>query len=83
MIIQRQIVILKLSINRNILKLILCNYNDAYILVRGNIITLNHEVTQVAFKNCASFTNCITKIDGTVIDDAEDLDLIMPMYSLI
>ena len=83
MIIQRQIVILKLSINRNILKLILCNYNDAYILVRGNIITLNHEVTQVAFKNCASFTNCITKIDGTVIDDAEDLDLIMPMYSSI
>ena len=83
MIIQRQIVILKLSINRNILKLILCNYNDAYILVRGNIITLNHEVTQVAFKNCAPFTNCITKIDGTVIDDAEDLDLIMPMYSLI
>ena len=69
--------------NRNILKLILCNYNDVYILVRGNNITLNHEITRVAFKNCAPFTNCITKLDGIVIDDAEDLDLIMPIYSLI
>ena len=39
--------------------------------------------TQVAFKNCAPFTKCITKIDGTTIDDAENLDLVMPMYSLI
>ena len=63
--------------------MILCNYNDAYILVRGNNITLNHEITRVAFKNCAPFTKCITKLDGIVIDDAEDLDLIMPIYSLI
>ena len=42
-----------------------------------------HRVTQVAFKNCAPFTNCITQIDGTTIDDAEDLDLVMPMYDLI
>ena len=39
--------------------------------------------TQVVFKNCAPFTKCITKIDGTIIDDAEDLNLLMPMYSLI
>ena len=39
--------------------------------------------TQVAFKNCAPFTKCITKIDGTTIDDAENLDLVMPMYNLI
>ena len=39
--------------------------------------------TQVAFKNCALFTKCITKVDGATIDDDEDLDLIMPMYNLI
>ena len=31
------------------------------------------------FKNCAPFTKCITKIDETTIDDAEDLDLVMPV----
>ena len=39
--------------------------------------------TQVSFKNCAPFSKCTTKIDGTTIDDAEDLDLAMPMYNLI
>ena len=38
---------------------------------------------QVGFKNSAPFTKFITKIDGTTIDDAEDLDLVMPMYNLI
>ena len=37
----------------------------------------------VAFKNCTSFINCITKVDETTIDDAEDLDLVMPIYNLI
>ena len=37
----------------------------------------------MAFKNCISFINCITKIDGTTIDDAEDLDLVMSMKNLI
>ena len=35
--------------------------------------------TQVAFKNCAPFNKCTTKIDGTTIVDAEDSDLVMPM----
>ena len=39
--------------------------------------------TQVAYKNCAPFTKCITKIYGTVIDNAEDLNLVIPMYKLI
>ena len=38
---------------------------------------------QVLFKNCASFTKCVTKIDGTTIDNAQDLDLVMLMYNLI
>ena len=52
--------------------------------VRGNIITtaLNN-ATPVTFKNCAPFIKCITKIDGGKIDDAEDLDLVMPMFNFI
>ena len=69
--------------NTEVLKSNLCHYNDAYILVRGNITIIGHQVTQAAFKNCAPFTKCITKIDGTTIDDAEDLDIVMPMYNLI
>ena len=37
----------------------------------------------MAFKNCAPFTKCITKIDGVTIDDVEYLDLVMPMYNLL
>ena len=52
------------------------------ILVKGDITIIRHQVTQLAFKNCAPFTRCITNIDGTTIDDGEDLDLVMPMYNL-
>ena len=39
--------------------------------------------TQVSFRNCAPFTKCITKVDRKTINDAEDLDLVMPMYNRI
>ena len=42
----------------------------------------NKHNKNLAFKNNASFTNCITKIDGVQIDNAEDLDVVMPMYNL-
>ena len=52
--------------NTEVLKSNLCDYNDAYILVRGNITIAGSNLsTQAAFKNCALFTKCITKIDGT------------------
>ena len=73
----------EITYNTEVLKSNLCDYNDAYILLRGNITIIGHQVTQVAFKNCAPFTKCVTKITGTTIDDAEDLDLVMPMYNLI
>ena len=60
----------------------LCDYNSVYILVKGDIAIIGHQVTQVAFKNCASFTKCITKFDVTTIGNAKDLDLVMPMYNL-
>ena len=57
----------------------LCGYSDAYILVEGNI-TVNNTAAdganadstnkKVIFKNCASFTTCISKINNTEIDNA-------------
>ena len=69
--------------NTEVLKSNLCDYNDAYLLVKCDIAIVGHQVTQVAFKNRATFTKCITKIDGRTIDDAEELDLVMPIYNLI
>ena len=56
------------------------------ILVRDDITAVpagNAPVTQVALKNCVPFTKCITKIDGTTVDDAAGLDLVMLKYNLI
>ena len=73
----------EITYNKDILKSNLCDYNDAYILVRGDFTVVASPATQVAFKNYAKFTKCIAKIDETTIDDAEDLDLVMLMYNLI
>ena len=69
--------------NTKVLKSNLRDNNDVINLGRGNITITGDQVTQVALKNCAPFTNCITKINRTTIDDAKDLDLVMPMYILI
>ena len=69
--------------NVDVLKTNLCDYNEAYILAKGNVTIAAAPAAQISFKNCAPFTKCITKIDGTSIDDAEDLDLVMPMHNLI
>ena len=72
----------------------LCDYADAYILVKG-IITITGRENDVAarkadernkgviFKNCAPFTKCINRINNTEIDTARDIDNVMPMYNLI
>ena len=73
----------KIICDTEVLKSNLCDYNDAYILLRGDIIVIRHHVTQFVFKNCATFTKCITKINGITIDDAEDLDLVIPMFNMI
>ena len=71
---------------------ILCDYSDAYILVKGNITVnntaaagadANNTNKKVIFKNCAPFTNCISKINNTQIDNAEYIDIVIPMYNLI
>ena len=58
--------------NTEVLKSNLSDYNDAYILVRGDITIIGHQATQVAFTNCLSSTPCLTKIDGTTVHYAED-----------
>ena len=71
------------------LRFSLCDYSDAYILVKGNITVnntaaaANNTNKKVIFKNCAPFTNCISKINNTQIDNAEYIDIVMPMYNLI
>ena len=72
----------KVIYNAEVIKFNFCDYNDAYILVRSNITIIGHAVTQVAFKNCALFTKCMLKIDGTTVNDGEDLDLVMSIYNL-
>ena len=43
----------------------------------------NNTNNKVIIKNCAPFTNCISKINNTQIDNAEYIDIVMPMYKLI
>ena len=43
----------------------------------------NNDDKKVIFKNCAPFTNCISEINNTQIDNAKDIDIVMPMYNLI
>ena len=65
----------KITYNTEVLKSSTCDYNNAYILVRGDItVTAAHKIP-VAFKNCEPFTRCITETDKSTIADAEDLDL--------
>ena len=67
-----------------VLKAKLCDYNNAYILVWCDITIIGHNLpTELALKYCAAFIKCITKIDGTTIDDAKNLDLAMSMYNLL
>ena len=62
----------------------LCDYSDAYILVIENInVTTGDNNTKVAFKNCAPFKKCRTEINETFVDDAEHINIAMPMYNLI
>ena len=72
----------------------LCDYADAYILVKGTTTITgawNDDATKqadergkgVTFKNFASFTKCMSRINNTDIDNAQDIDILMPMHNLI
>ena len=49
----------------------------------GTAATPNNRNKKVIFTNCVLFTNCISEINYTKVDDAHDIDFVMPMYCLI
>ena len=72
----------------------LCDYTDTCILVKGTItITgagndyaaklLDERDKGVTFKNCVLFTKCMGRINNTGSDNAQDIDIVMPIYNLI
>ena len=82
----------QIKFKTSMLRSSLCDYSDPYILVKGNITvnnnagaraTANNTDKKVIFKDCAPFTNCISKINNEQIDNAEYIDIIMPKYNLI
>ena len=71
----------------------LCDYVDAYILVKGTIKIVgagNNDAAKrldkrnagAGFKNCAPFTKCIIRINNADIDTAQDTDIVMSIYNL-
>ena len=65
----------------------LYDYSDAYIVVKGRIsVTGNNAANRrnkkLTFKNNAPFRSCISKINNAFINNAEDPDIVMPMYNL-
>ena len=101
----------EIRIKTSMLRSDLCDFSEAYIVVKGDITVTKKTFTaddidapnntaanvnatniannnvfgdkKLAFKNNAPFINCISKINGVKIDNAEDLDVIMPMYNLL
>ena len=74
------------------LKSSLCDYIEAYILVKGTLVVnntaaadadANSTTIKVIFKNSAPFTNYISEINNTQIENAKDIDIVMSMQCLL
>ena len=66
----------------------LWDYSDAYMWVKGKITVPNPNDNanfhkELTLKNNAPFISCISKINGELVENAEDLDIVMPMYNLL
>ena len=66
----------------------LCDYSDAYLRVKGTITVTdpNNNANfnrRLTLKNNAPFISCISKINGELVENAEDLDIMIPMYNLL
>ena len=77
----------EIRIKTPLLRSDLCDFRDPYIVVKGVIAVTNPDAAKgnkvMTFKNNAPFINCISKINGVKIDNAEDLDAVMPIYNLL
>ena len=77
-----------ITFKTSMLRQCLRDYSGGYIVVKGLITLEGRDKNKSAnknliFKNNAAFRSCITKINNTFIDNAEDLDIVMPMYNLL
>ena len=66
----------------------LCDYSDAYVWLKGTITVTNSNNNanfdrRLTLKNNAPFISCVSKINGELVENAEDLDIVMPMYNLL
>ena len=66
----------------------LCDYSDAYVWVKGKITVTNPNDNanfnnELTLKNNTPFISCISKINGDLVENAEDLDIVMPMYNML
>ena len=82
----------KIKFKTSMLRSSWCDYSDAYIVLKVNITVnntagagaaSNNTDKKVMFKNCAPFTSCISEINNTQIDNAEYINIVVPMYKLI
>ena len=77
----------KIRIKTSMLRSDLCDFSDAHIVVKAPITNTNPDDAKrnkaTAFKDNAPFISCISKINGAKIDNAEDLDVVMPMHNLL
>ena len=77
----------EIRLKTSMLRSDLYDYSDTYIVVKRAITVVRPDNAKrnkaTAFKNNAPFINCISKINGIKTDNAEDLDVVMPMYNLL
>ena len=78
----------EIRIKTSMLRSDLCDFSDAYIVVKGDITLESDNIANkhnknLVFKNNAPFKSCIIKINGIKIDNTEDLDVVMPTYNLL
>ena len=77
----------EINFKTSMLRSSLCDYSDAYILASTTIAVPNTAAANnrknIIIKNCTPFTNCISEINNTQLDNAKDINIVMPMYNLI
>ena len=66
----------------------LSDYSDAFIVIKRRITVAGNNLAnrmnkKLTFKNNAPLRSCLSKINNTFIDNAEDLDIVMPIYRII
>ena len=86
MINQKEItkLIKKIRMKTLMLRSDLCNFSDAYIVVKWYIAVIDpHDAKRNKIKNNSPFINCVSKINGLQIGNVEYLDVVMPMYNLL